>query len=114
MDDKELLNYVERKTFQTMLEGCEIMNHLGHQEHEVGSWSVRLRADEVARLLDMAKEKKMDDQKNACLGDAVYASFDGYQIWLAVNHHENKVLALDPFVFARLCEYAEMMKVKST
>ena len=41
------------------------------------------------------------------LGDGVYASFDGYQIWLAVNHHENNVVALDPSVFARLCEYVE-------
>jgi hypothetical protein len=30
----------------------------------------------------------MDDKY---LGDGVYASFNGYQIWLAVNHHENKV-----------------------
>jgi hypothetical protein len=52
----------------------------------------------------------MDD---TYLGDGVYASFDGYQIWLAVNHHENKVLALDPSVFARLCEYAEMLKGKT-
>jgi hypothetical protein len=52
----------------------------------------------------------MDD---TYLGDGVYASFDGFQIWLAVNHHENKVLALDPSVFARLCEYAEMLKGKT-
>ena len=44
------------------------------------------------------------------LGEGVYASFDGFQIWLAVNHHENKVLALEPSVFARLCEYVEMLK----
>jgi len=49
----------------------------------------------------------MDD---TYLGDGVYASFDGFQIWLAVNHHENKVLALEPSVFARLCEYVEMLK----
>ena len=45
--------------------------------------------------------------EEAYLGDGVYASFDGYQIWLAVNHHENKVVALDLSVFARLCEYVE-------
>jgi hypothetical protein len=27
------------------------------------------------------------------LGDGVYASFDGEHIWLAVNHHSNKVVA---------------------
>lgn len=40
------------------------------------------------------------------LGDGVYASFDGYQIWLAVNHHENKVVALDPSVMDTLVRYA--------
>lgn len=43
------------------------------------------------------------------LGDGVYASFDGYQIWLAANHHENKVVALDPVVFRELMEYAKRL-----
>ena len=33
------------------------------------------------------------NEKDVYLGDGVYASFDGFQIWLAVNHHENKVSA---------------------
>lgn len=32
------------------------------------------------------------------LGDGVYLSYDGWQYWLAVNHHENRVVALEPFV----------------
>lgn len=40
------------------------------------------------------------------LGDGVYASFDGYQIWLAVNHHTNKVIAIEPEVFKALFGYA--------
>jgi hypothetical protein len=48
----------------------------------------------------------MDD---AYLGDGVYASHDGYQIWLAVNHHENKVVALDSNVIGRLFRYVEML-----
>ena len=40
------------------------------------------------------------------LGDGVYASFDGYQIWLAANHHENKVIALEPPVMMELIKYA--------
>ena len=40
------------------------------------------------------------------LGDGVYASFDGYQIWLAANHHENKVIALELDVIYRLLKYA--------
>lgn len=41
------------------------------------------------------------------LGDGVYASFDGYHIWLAVNHHTNKVVALEPEVFKSLVRYAD-------
>ena len=41
------------------------------------------------------------------LGDAVYASFDGYQVWLAANHHENKVVALEPQVLLGVVRYAE-------
>jgi acyl-CoA thioesterase FadM len=45
-------------------------------------------------------------EDNIYLGDGVYASFDGYQIWLAVNHHENKQVALEPKVMEALLEYA--------
>jgi hypothetical protein len=41
------------------------------------------------------------------LGDGVYARFDGYQIWLAANHHENEMIALEPAVFQALVNYAE-------
>jgi hypothetical protein len=47
------------------------------------------------------------------LGDGVYASHDGYQIWLAVNHHENNVVALEPRVLAHLVQYAESLKEKA-
>lgn len=46
------------------------------------------------------------------LGDGVYASFDGYQIWLSVNHHENKVLALEPQVFENLVNYKKRIEEK--
>lgn len=44
------------------------------------------------------------------LGDGVYASFDGYSVWLAVNHHENNVVALEPGVLAHLVQYVEELK----
>jgi len=50
------------------------------------------------------------DEDETYLGDGVYASFDGYHIWLAVNHHENKVVALEPQVFKRLCYYVHLLK----
>ena len=46
------------------------------------------------------------------LGDGVYASLDeGGQIWLAANHHENKVIALEPEVLVRLIAYAERVGI---
>lgn len=44
------------------------------------------------------------------LGDGVYASFDGFQIWLAVGNHENKVVALEPSVMKALTEYNERIE----
>jgi hypothetical protein len=45
------------------------------------------------------------------LGDGVYASFDGYQIWLTVNDHRNPpVVALDEGVMERLIEYSKSLK----
>ena len=38
------------------------------------------------------------------IGDGVYLSFDGYQYWLAVNHHDNKVVALEPDVLQALID----------
>lgn len=49
----------------------------------------------------------MTELKDEYIGDGVYVSFDGYQIWLAANHHENKVVALEPAVWAELVEYAK-------
>lgn len=46
------------------------------------------------------------EERDVYLGDGVYASFDGCQIWLAANDHHNKVVALEPNVYAALMEYA--------
>ena len=44
----------------------------------------------------------------AYLGDAVYASNDGYQVWLHLNDHRSKALvALEPQVLMALFRYAE-------
>jgi hypothetical protein len=52
----------------------------------------------------------MDHSNCVYLGDGVYASFDGYQIWLAANHHENRVVALEPRVLRALIAYSESLK----
>lgn len=49
------------------------------------------------------------NEQQTYLGDGVYASFDGFQIWLAVNHHENNVVALEPRVMESLLRYAELV-----
>lgn len=48
---------------------------------------------------------KPDNKSITYLGDGVYASFDGYQIWLEVG--EGIRIALEPGVFSSLLEYAE-------
>lgn len=40
------------------------------------------------------------------LGDGVYASFDGFHIWLAVKNHDNQIIALDPEVFQALLKFS--------
>lgn len=40
------------------------------------------------------------------LGDAVYASFDGWQIKLRTGDGNNQVIYLEPSVLSRLVEYA--------
>jgi hypothetical protein len=42
------------------------------------------------------------------LGDAVYASFDGYHIWLHLNRHDGPgLIALEPAVYESLKHYAK-------
>ena len=57
-----------------------------------------------------------EDEKyqSTYLGDGVYASFDGYSVWLAVGHPENNVVALEPGVLAHLVQYIETLKEQTT
>lgn len=48
--------------------------------------------------------------KDQYIGDGVYVSFDGYKIWLAVNNHHNKVVAIEPEVFQALVKYVKTIK----
>lgn len=49
----------------------------------------------------------MSPTNDEYLGDGVYASVDdGPYIWLAVNDHRNRVIALEPEVLANLVRYA--------
>lgn len=52
----------------------------------------------------MADEKLVPD---SYLGDAVYASFDGYHIWLKTGNGNNQQIALEPRVYFALRDYAK-------
>lgn len=52
-------------------------------------------------------QTEQTEQNDRHIGDGVYVSHDGYQVWLAANHHENKVVALEPRVLIALIKYAE-------
>jgi hypothetical protein len=50
------------------------------------------------------------------LGDGVYASFDGYHIWLTTGSHEESdatsKIALEPSVFAALLRYQAAVRAE--
>lgn len=46
------------------------------------------------------------------IGDGVYASFDGFQIWLGLEAGQ-QLIALDPFVLAALNDYWQALRGKT-
>ena len=56
MTDEVLLNRLEWRLFETMFEGCLLDDRLGRNHYDVGAWVVRMRADELSRLIDMARK----------------------------------------------------------
>ena len=47
------------------------------------------------------------------IGDGVYASFDGYQIWLKTQRdHGEDAIALEPEVFRALLAFAQTVGMK--
>lgn len=46
------------------------------------------------------------------LGDAVYATFDGYQIWLRTGDGNDNRIALEPSVMDRLIAYWNALGVR--
>ena len=49
-------------------------------------------------------------EKETYLGDAVYASFDGYQIWLRTGDSGNQRIALEPAVLNALDDYRKHLQ----
>lgn len=53
----------------------------------------------------------MNENRKEYLGDGVYASFDGYQIWLSVDRGGvAESIALEPPVFRALLKYADRIE----
>jgi hypothetical protein len=53
----------------------------------------------------------MDWQHNETyLGDAVYASFDGFHVWLRTGDGNNQHIALEPTVFEALLKYVAELR----
>ena len=53
----------------------------------------------------------MEKDNETYLGDGLYASFDGYGIWLRAPRAEGEhVVYLEPEVFAALQDYVKMVK----
>jgi hypothetical protein len=55
MTDQEFLDAVEARVLFAMLNGCAMDDHLGRKVFDPAPWVVTLRADQMSRLLDMAK-----------------------------------------------------------
>ena len=58
----------------------------------------------------MAIFSKHSYSKEVYLGDAVYASYDGYQIWLRTGDGNNQRIALEPNVIERLLDYIRNLR----
>lgn len=56
MTDEELLQKVEKLTIYSMLRGRAMDDWLSGRKTDIGSWVVNLRADEVSRLIDLARQ----------------------------------------------------------
>ncbi len=54
----------------------------------------------------------MTHEDEVYLGDAVCASFDGWQIWLRTDDGNNNLIALEPSVYQSLVDYVETLKAK--
>ena len=55
MTDEELLDAIEAKTLFAMLQGCAMDDHLGRKVFDPCPWVVTLRADQMSRLIDLAR-----------------------------------------------------------
>jgi hypothetical protein len=58
MTDEEFLGAVEARVIFAMLQGCDMDDYLGRKVFDPCPWVVTLRADQMSRLIDLAKEKQ--------------------------------------------------------
>ena len=58
MNDQEFLEFVERTTFEAMMEAVLLEDFYGYKTYKPGLWPVSFSANEIGRLLDMAIANK--------------------------------------------------------
>jgi len=52
------------------------------------------------------------DEDDQYLSDGAYISWNGYGVWIAVNHHENRVACLQPLAVRKLIKYCKSKGMK--
>ena len=55
MTDEEFLDAIEARVLFAMLQGCAMDDHLGRKVFDPAPWVVTLRADQMSRLIDLAR-----------------------------------------------------------
>lgn len=65
--------------------------------------------DEMFEHVAIINNDRVDEEY---IGDGVYASFDGYQIWLKVNDRYSAEIAIEPKVYKSLTEYIHKIETK--
>jgi hypothetical protein len=58
MTDEEFLDAIEAKVLFVMLQGCAMDDYLGRNVFDPAPWVVTLRADQMSRLIDMARSNR--------------------------------------------------------
>jgi hypothetical protein len=84
----------------------------------VTGWAINQLSRIVARPVSQgaktarrAMSKNNMNTNHEYIGDGVYASFDGYQIWLHLNSHDSQpLIALDMYTMAHLIGYAKRLQ----
>jgi hypothetical protein len=66
-------------------------------------------AEHLRAIREQGEQRMEDLSKETYIGDGVYASFDGHQIWLRTGDGNNQRIALESETFANLLAYKKRL-----